>query len=109
MSEIDHDELPDHGWFDSESELPRISSVDSTLANCVNVSFPSADHIREVRALEIRNRSATGPAPNTGILVGHGPQEWAESRREFSRYLNPYSPSKQVTFTDPVSPSVVHG
>jgi len=81
MSEIDHDELPDHGWFDSESEFPGISSVDSTLAVGVNVSFSSADHIQGVRALDFENSSATGPAPNMGILVGHVPQEGAESSK----------------------------
>jgi len=76
MSEID-----DQGWFDSESKLPGISSVDSTLAMGVNVSFPSADNIQGVRALEIGNSSATGPAPNTGLLVGHVPHEGAESSK----------------------------
>jgi len=32
MSDSDHEELPNNGWFDSEYELPGISSVDSTLA-----------------------------------------------------------------------------
>jgi len=68
MSEIDHD---DYGWFHSESELPEMLSVDSTLVMGVNVSFPSADHIQGVRALDFWNNSATGPTPKIGILVGH--------------------------------------
>jgi len=31
MSEIDPDKLSEHGWFDSESELPGISSVDPAI------------------------------------------------------------------------------
>jgi len=31
MSEVDLDDLPEHGWFDSESELPGISSVDPAI------------------------------------------------------------------------------
>jgi len=80
MSESDNEELPNHGWwFDSESELSRISSVDSTLAMGVNVSFPYAAHIQGVRALDFGNSNTTCPAPNTGILVGHVPQEGTES------------------------------
>jgi len=111
MSEIDPDDPPEPGWFDSESELPGILSVDPTIELGVNMSFPSADLIQEVRAIVIWNSSAPGPARNTGNLVGNGPQEGAESSKgeSFFRYPNPYSPSKQVTFTDPVSPWVVHG
>jgi len=78
MSEIDPDEQPEPRWFHSESELPGISSVDPSIELGVNMSFPSAEHIQEVRALIIGNSSATGPATNTGILVGNGPQEGAE-------------------------------
>jgi len=62
MSEVDTDDLPEPGWFDSESELPGISSVDSTIELKVNMSFSPADHIQEVRALTIWNSSAAGPA-----------------------------------------------
>jgi len=81
MSEVDQDKLPEPGWFDSESELTGISSVDPTIELGVNMSFPSADFEQEVRALIIENSSATGPATNTGILVGNGPQERTESRK----------------------------
>jgi len=71
MSDSDHEEPPNNGWFDSESDLPGMSSVDSILAVGVNVSFPSAD--RQVRVLDFGNSNTTGPAPNTGIRVGHAP------------------------------------
>jgi len=93
MSESDHKELPDHEWFDSKSELPEILSVDSTLAIGVNVSFPSADHTQGVRALDFGNSNTMGPAPNTGILVGHVPQEETES-------------SKGENFLDPTPPQI---
>jgi len=71
MSDIDHDELPDHRWFDSESELPGISSVDSTLDLGVNVSFPPADHIQGVKALDFGNSNTTGPcSPQYGHPSG---------------------------------------
>jgi len=80
MSDSDRKELPNRGWFDSESELPGISSVDSTIATLgVNVSSPSASH--HIGALEIRNSNTTGPAPNAGIpghyvpLGGTGPDK----------------------------------
>jgi len=72
---------PTNGWFDSKSELPGISSVDPTIELGVNMSFPSADYIQGVRALNFANSSAMGPAPNTGILVGNEPQERAESSK----------------------------
>jgi len=81
MSEVDPDEPPEPGWFDLKSELPGISSVDPTIELGVNMSFPSADHIQEVRALVIGNSSAMGRVPNTGILVGHRLQEGAESSK----------------------------
>jgi len=40
MSDSDLEELPHTGWFDSESDLPGISSVDSTLELGVIVSSP---------------------------------------------------------------------
>jgi len=48
MSEIDQDELPEHEWFDSESELPGISSVDPAIKLGVNMSCPSANLLQEV-------------------------------------------------------------
>jgi len=48
MSEVDTDNPPEPGWFDSESELPGILSVDSTIELEVNMSFPSAVHIQKV-------------------------------------------------------------
>jgi len=40
MSEIDPDDQPEPGWFDSESKLPGILSVDPTIELGVNMSFP---------------------------------------------------------------------
>jgi len=40
MSNNDLEEVPHTGWFDSESDLPGISSVDSTLELGVIVSSP---------------------------------------------------------------------
>jgi len=57
MSDSDQEELLNNGWFDSESNLTRISSVDSTLAMSVNVSSPSADQI-QVRALDFGDSSS---------------------------------------------------
>jgi len=70
MSDSDLKEPPNTGWFDSKSEFPGISSVDSTLAIGVNVSSLFADHI-QVRALDFGDSSVTSPAPNVGIPVGH--------------------------------------
>jgi len=43
MSDSDT-EIPHHtGWFGSESDLPGISSLDSTIELGVNVCSPSAD------------------------------------------------------------------
>jgi len=72
MSNSDTDELPNTGWFDSESDLPGILSVDSTVALGVNMSCPCANQI-QARALDFGDSSITGPAPNTGIPVGNAP------------------------------------
>jgi len=63
MSEVDQDELFKHGWFDSESELPEMLSVDPTIELRVKMSFLSANLMQEARALITGNSSAMGPAP----------------------------------------------
>jgi len=68
MSEVDTDDLTEHGWFDSESELPGISLVD-----------PTIELMQEAGALKTGNSSAMCPAPYKGTLVGNGSQEGAES------------------------------
>jgi len=78
MSDSDLKELPNNGWFDSESNLPGISSLDSPIEQRVIVSSPSADQIH-VRALDFRENSATGPVLNRGTPVGHVPLEGTES------------------------------
>jgi len=110
MSNSDIEELPNTGWFDSESELPGISSVDSTLELEVNMNCPSAN-LTLPRALETGDSNTTGPAPNTSIPVGYVPLGGNEPIKgdSFFRYPNPYSPSKQVSVTCSVSLWVVHG
>jgi len=74
MSNSDQEDVPLANWFDSESDFPEISSVNSTLELGVIVSSPSANAI-QVRALEVKDSSALGPAPSKGNLVGHVPLE----------------------------------
>jgi len=50
MSDSDLEEPPNNGWFNSESDLPGISSVDSNLAMGAIVSPPSAN--RHIWALD---------------------------------------------------------
>jgi len=87
MSDSDLEELPHTGWFDSEPDLPEISSVDSTLGSTdeissvepgVIVSSPSAT-TQMYRAVEVGDSSAMGPAPNKGNPVGHVPLQETES------------------------------
>jgi len=59
MLDSDQEELPNNGWFDSESDLPGISSVDSTLAMGVKVRSHSAN--RHIRALDFGDSSTTSP------------------------------------------------
>jgi len=78
MSNCDQEEVPLTNWFDSESDFPEISSVNSTLELGVIVSSPSVNAI-QVKALEVEDSSAMGPAPNKGNPVGHAPLEGTES------------------------------
>jgi len=81
MSDSDQEKLPNTGWFDSKSDLPGISSVDSTLELGVIVSSPSASQIH-VKALDFKDSSAMGSAPNKGNPVGTTGRD---------RYPNPQS------------------
>jgi len=47
MSNSDLEEVSLTNWFDSESDFPEISSVNSTLELGVNVSSPSANSIHD--------------------------------------------------------------
>jgi len=78
MSDIDQDELPHTGWFDSESDLPGFSSVDSTIDLGVNVSSPSAN-LPHVEAMYFGDSNAMSPAPNKGNSVGNVPPGETES------------------------------
>jgi len=63
MSKSDLEEVPLTNWFDSESDCPEISLVNSTLELGVNVSSPSAS-FTHVRAVEVEDSSAMDLAPN---------------------------------------------
>jgi len=81
MSDSDLEEPLNTGWFhwfDSESDLPGILSVDSTIEQGVIVSSPSVDQIH-VRALDFEESNAMGTAPNNGNPVGHVPLGETES------------------------------
>jgi len=78
MSDSDLEEPPNNGWFDSESDLPEISSVDSTLEQGVIASSPSANQTN-ARALDFEDSSAMGSATNKGNPVGHVPLKETES------------------------------
>jgi len=108
MSDSDLEEPPHTGWFDSESDLPGISSVYSTIELGVIVSSPSASHIH-VRALDYEESSAMGSAPNKGNLVGHAPLEKTESCKGVN-FLDTlfHTPSKQVIIIFSVSPWLGH-
>jgi len=96
MSNSDTDELPNTGWFDSESDLPEISSVDPTIELGVNMSSPSAS-MTLARALKIEDSNKTGPAPNTVIPVGYIPMggNGPIKGESFFRYPNSYSPQNK--------------
>jgi len=70
MSDTDLEEVPLTNWFNSESDLPEISSVNSTPNPGVNVIFPSAN-IPHEQALGIEDSNTTGSASSTGNPVGH--------------------------------------
>jgi len=70
MSDIDQDEPPHTGLFDSESDLPGVSSEDSTTKLGVNVSSPSASLLKVV-AMYFGDSNTMGPASNRGNSVGN--------------------------------------
>jgi len=78
MSDTDPDEPQYPGWFDSESDFPRIPSVDFTIELGVNVSVLSANQT-QTRAMYFGNSNIAGPASNRGTLVGHEILEETES------------------------------
>jgi len=61
MSDSDHDEPQYPGWFDSVSDLPHNSSVDSTIDLGVNVSSLSANNTH-IRALVFGDSNIAGQA-----------------------------------------------
>jgi len=73
MSNTDLYEVPLTNWFDSESDFPEISSVNSIQNPGVNVISPFAN-IHHEQALVIEDINATGSASNRGNPlnpVGH--------------------------------------
>jgi len=72
MSDIDQEGPLNNEWFDFESDLPGISSVDSTTTMGVNVRTPSA--VIHIRAIETGKSNTTGPAPSiSGMSAGYAP------------------------------------
>jgi len=98
MSDSDLEEVPLTNWFDSESDFPEISSVNSTLELSVNVSSPSANPVH-VQALGTKDSSATGSAPNKGNPVGHTPLEESCKGVNLLDTPNHTPPPKQVPVT----------
>jgi len=78
MSDSDLEEVTLTNWFDSESNLPEISSVNYTPELGVNVSSPSAKPIQD-QALGTEDSSAMSSAPNKGNPIGHAPLEETDS------------------------------
>jgi len=74
MSDSDLEEVSLTNWFDSESNFPEISSVNSTRELGVIVSSPSANLIH-IQALGTEDINEMGLAPNKGNPVGHAPLE----------------------------------
>jgi len=68
MLDTDLEEVPLTNWFDSESDFPEISSVNSTPNPGVNVISPSAN-INHVQALGIKDSNAKRSASNMGNPV----------------------------------------
>jgi len=67
MSDTDLEEIPLTNWFDSESDFPEISSVNSTPNWGVNMISPSAN-IHHEQALGIENSNPTGSASDLGAI-----------------------------------------
>jgi len=110
MSNSDLEDVPHTGWFDSESDFPEISSLDSTLELRVNVSYPSANPIH-VRAPRIEDSSAVGSVRNKGSPVGHAALEETESYKGVNLINTPIHtpPQSKSQFTFFVSPWVSEG
>jgi len=73
MSDIDHEEPLNNEWFDSESDLPGISSVDSTKLMGINVSPHSANGQINTPEIEMGNSNTTASAPYRGGPMGNAP------------------------------------
>jgi len=69
MSDNDQEDAPLTNWFDSESDFPEMSSVNTTPHLGVNVSPPSVNNPHDW-ALENEDNSAMDSAPNKGNSAG---------------------------------------
>jgi len=78
MSDTVHDQPQYPGWFDFKSDLPRNSSVDSTIELGVHTNSFSADQLQD-GALYFGDSNIAGPASNRGTSVGNVPLEGTES------------------------------
>jgi len=110
MLDTDLEEVPLTNWFDSVSDFPEISSVNSTPNPGVNVISPSGN-IHHKQTLGIEDSNATGSASNTDNPVGYVLLEETGSDEglKILKAPKPYSPSKQATITFFVSPWLGHG
>jgi len=92
MSEVDPDVLPEHEWFDSESELPGILSVDPAVELGVNMSSHSPNFMQKARVLVTGNSNTTASASYQSCTMGHVPLSGTE-------------PDKGENFLDAPKPS----
>jgi len=73
MSDVDRDGPLEPEWFDSEADLPGISSVDSTQAMGVNVSPHPANSPVNTLETKLGNSNAMASAPYRGGPMGDAP------------------------------------
>jgi len=74
MANADLEGAPFDEWFNSEADLPNISSVSTIPYLGVNVS-PQSAKTPNIRALEFEDSSAMDSAPDKGNSVGNAPLE----------------------------------
>jgi len=112
MSDTDLKEVPLTNWFDSESDYPEMSSLNTTPYQGLNVSPPPVDTHHDW-ALVNENSSAMDSAPNKGNSAGIVPLEEMGPHTRGDLLDTPnhrvYSPSKQVPINFFVPPWLGHG
>jgi len=70
MSDSELEDVLVLNWFDSESDLPKISLINSTLHLGVNVGQTSVNK-QHIWALRDKDSNAADSTPNTGTLAGN--------------------------------------